>query len=61
MPPDFPVDQLNRVTFKDLGNGKTELTVTEYSWNEGQMFDMSRMGLEQTLDKLAMTFVKAGK
>jgi uncharacterized protein YndB with AHSA1/START domain len=56
MPPDFPQDQRNLVTFKDLGNGKTELTVTEYGWTEGQMMEMSRLGMEQCLDKMAAIF-----
>ena len=60
MPPDFPQDQRNLVTFKDLGNGKTELTVTEYGWTEGQMREMSKMGMEQCLDKMAALFARAG-
>jgi hypothetical protein len=36
MPPDFPQDLRNLVAFKDLGDGKTELTVTEYDWTVGQ-------------------------
>lgn len=54
MPADFPQDQLNTVAFKDLGNGKTEVTVTEYEWPMGQMMEMSRMGMEQCLDKMAV-------
>lgn len=53
MPPDFPIDQRHVFAFKALDGGKTELTVTEYGWTEGQMMEMSRMGMEQTLDKLA--------
>jgi hypothetical protein len=37
----------------DLGNGRTELTVTEYDWTVGQLMEMSKMGLEQCLDKMA--------
>src|SRR6266446_6551148 len=32
MPADFPQDLRNLVTFKDSGDGKTKLTVTEYDW-----------------------------
>jgi len=53
MPADFPQDQRQLITFKSLGDNKTELTVTEYGWTEGQMMEMSRMGLEQCLDKMA--------
>jgi len=56
MPPDFPQDQLNTVAFKALGAGKTEITVTEYGWTEGQMRELSQMGLEQCLDKMAAIF-----
>ncbi len=53
MPPDFPQDQRNLVTFKDLGGGQTELTVTEFGWTPGQMMEMGRLGQEQCLAKLA--------
>ena len=53
MPSDFPQDQRQLVTFKALGANKTELTVTEYDWTVGQMMEMSRMGMEQCLDKMA--------
>ncbi len=56
MPPDFPKDQPHSITFKSLGANKTELTVTEYGWSVGQMMDMSRMGMEQCLDKMAAIF-----
>jgi uncharacterized protein YndB with AHSA1/START domain len=59
MPADFPQDLCNLVTFKDLGGGKTELTVTEYDWTVGQMMEMSKMGLEQCLNKMAAIFAKA--
>ncbi len=36
-----------------LSTGKTELIAIEYGWTLGQMRDMSRLGLEQCLDKLA--------
>lgn len=52
MPPDFPQDMRTVVTFKAVG-GKTEMTVTEYDWTVGQMFDYSVAGLNQSLDKLA--------
>lgn len=58
MPADFPQDLRNLVTFKDLGNGKTELTVTEYGWTVGQMMEMSKMGMEQCLNKMAASFAK---
>jgi uncharacterized protein YndB with AHSA1/START domain len=53
MPPDFPQDQRHVVTFRDLGNEKTKVTVTEYGWPVGQMMKWSKMGMEQCLDKMA--------
>ena len=58
MPADFPQDLLNIVTFEDLGNGRTKLTVTEKDWPVGQMMEMSRMGEEQYLDKMAKALKK---
>jgi uncharacterized protein YndB with AHSA1/START domain len=58
MPPDFPRDQRHLVTFKDLGNGKTEMTVTEFDWTVGQMLSLSETGLNQCLDKMRATFAK---
>jgi uncharacterized protein YndB with AHSA1/START domain len=59
MPPDFPQDMLNRVTFEDLGGGETQLTVTEYGWTPGQMMELSRIGMEQCLDKMAASLAEA--
>jgi hypothetical protein len=56
MPPDFPRDQRHVVTFKDVGNGQTELTVTEHDWPVGHMMDLSELGLNQCLDKMAAIF-----
>ncbi len=55
MPPDFKEDLKTVVTFKDLGNGKTEMVVTEYDWDvSGQMSQFARMGLEQCMDKIGV-------
>jgi uncharacterized protein YndB with AHSA1/START domain len=53
LPPEMPNEMRHEVAFKDLGNEKTEVTVTEYGWTVGQLMEMSRMGLEQCLDKMA--------
>jgi len=52
MPADFPQDQLQVITFKDLGDSKTELTVTEYGWLPGKMMQMAKLGMEQCLAKM---------
>jgi hypothetical protein len=53
MPADFPQGIRNTVTFKPLGDSRTEITVTEYDWTVGQMMELSRLGMEQCLDKMA--------
>ncbi|MDB5090274.1 MAG: hypothetical protein JWR09_4268, partial [Mucilaginibacter sp.] len=55
MPPDFPVDIRTVVSFNDLGNNKTEMTVTEYA-DFGQMSHFAKLGLEQSLDKMVAIF-----
>jgi uncharacterized protein YndB with AHSA1/START domain len=57
LPPDMPEEVRNLVSFKPVGN-KTELTVTEFDWPVGQMMEMSKLGMEQCLDKMAATFGK---
>ena len=59
MPAGTPQDVRHLVTFKAVGDNKTELTVTEYDWTVGQMMEMSKMGMEQCLDKMAAIFAKA--
>lgn len=58
MPPDFPQDQRHVVTFTPLNDNQTEMTITEYGWTVGQMMEMSRMGMEQCLDKMAALFAR---
>jgi hypothetical protein len=59
LPPDFPRDQRHTVIFEALGDMQTKMTVTEYGWTAGRMMDLSRLGLEQCLDKMAATFGQA--
>lgn len=59
MPPDFPQDQRHAVTFKVLGDRKTEMTVMEYDWTVGHMREMAKTGLEQCLNKMAAIVAKA--
>lgn len=58
MPPDFPMDQRQVIAFEALPGDKTALTVTEYGWTVGQMMEFSRMGMEQSLDKLAAVLAR---
>jgi uncharacterized protein YndB with AHSA1/START domain len=58
LPPEMPKEVRHEVVFKELGKRKTEVTVTEYDWMVGKMMEMSKMGLEQCLDKMAALFGK---
>jgi uncharacterized protein YndB with AHSA1/START domain len=57
MPADFPEEIPSLLAFKRVGDPstglRTELTAIEYGWTLGQMREMSKLGLEECLDKLA--------
>lgn len=55
MPPDFPMNVRNTVTF-EVRDDETEMTVTEYGYTSDQWFNQSKTGLEQCLDKMAASF-----
>ncbi|HKR15295.1 MAG TPA: SRPBCC domain-containing protein [Pyrinomonadaceae bacterium] len=53
LPPGIPLDVPHVITFKALGNSKTEMTVSEYGYTSDQAVETSKAGLEQCLDKMA--------
>lgn len=55
MPPDFPDVVFTVVTFKDQGNGATEVTVTQHA-DMGKMTRNAKLGMEQSLDKIGRLF-----
>ncbi len=55
MPPDFPRDVATVVTLTPKGQ-QTEVTISEHTTTSQFMMDMSRMGLEQVMDKMGRTF-----
>lgn len=59
LPAGVPKEVLNVNTFKDLGNGKTELKITEHGYTSDRAHDISKAGLEQCLDKMAAILVEA--
>jgi len=61
LPPEFPRDTRTVVTFKDLGNGKTEMTVTQYNMPgaDTEMGKNAELGLNQSLDKMAKIFTNS--
>jgi uncharacterized protein YndB with AHSA1/START domain len=52
MPPGIPADVRHVITFKSVGDNKTEMTVTEYGYGSDQIVEMSKAGLIQCLDKM---------
>ena len=52
MPPDFPRAQRHVVRFEALGVGRTMVTFTEEGWPPIPLVELSRVGLEQCLDKI---------
>lgn len=58
IPSGVPKEVLNVNQFRDLGNGKTEITVTEYGYATDEAAEQSRLGLEQCLDKMESIFAK---
>ena len=56
LPVGVPPEVYNVNIFKDLGNGRTEMTIMEFGYTSEQALDLSRTGLEQCLDKLAKIF-----
>lgn len=59
LPPGMPDEVRHVITFEDLGNGKSRLTVTEQGYESDQIIELSKAGLEQCLDKMAAIFASA--
>ena len=53
MEADMPRAMRHTVTFKDLGNGKTEMTISEFGYPSDELVELSKAGLSQCLDKMA--------
>lgn len=53
LPPGIPPDVPHVITFKSVGNGKTEMTVNEYGYTTDMAVQTSKAGLEECLDKMA--------
>ncbi len=52
LPADIPAEVRHVVTFRPI-DGRTEMTVTEFGYPNEQIVAMSRMGMEQCLNKIA--------
>lgn len=53
LPADIPVPVRHVVTLAPRGEGGTQMSVTEYGYTSEATYRMSRLGLEQCLDKMA--------
>src|SRR5688572_26783743 len=53
LPPGLPKEVPHTVELKDLGGGRTEVTITESGYTDDDIVKMSEMGLAQCLDKMA--------
>jgi hypothetical protein len=58
MPPDLPQDVRPTVTLRAIDD-KTEVTITEYGYTSDRMLELSRVGLEEVLDKMLGISAKA--
>ena len=59
IPPGVPHEVRHVITFKAVGDNRTEMTVTEYGYTSDQAHDISKAGMEQCLDKMAASFATA--
>jgi uncharacterized protein YndB with AHSA1/START domain len=57
VPPGVPKEVRNVNVFTDAGDGRCDLTITEYGYATAEAAEMSRMGLEQCLDKMEALLV----
>jgi uncharacterized protein YndB with AHSA1/START domain len=56
VPPGVPYDVPHVITFETVGDGRTEMTVTEHGYTTEEARDLSKAGMEQCLDKMAAIF-----
>jgi uncharacterized protein YndB with AHSA1/START domain len=59
LPSEIPSAVRHVVSFKTRGDSQTEMTVTEYGYTSDQIFDISKVGLEQCLDKMEASLTTA--
>jgi uncharacterized protein YndB with AHSA1/START domain len=60
MPPGVPDDGEHLVTFDDLGDGRTEMTIIEHGYTTEDARNLSQAGLEQCVDKMEAIFAGPG-
>jgi uncharacterized protein YndB with AHSA1/START domain len=58
LPPTIPEEVRHVVTFTAIDESTTELTVHEYGYPDAQIVEISRAGMEQSLDKMATSLAR---
>ena len=58
MPPGIPDDGEHVVTFDDLGDGRTKMTMVEHGYTSEDARNLSQGGLEQCIDKMEAIFAR---
>ena len=58
MPPGVPYDVPHVIVFKAADDNRTEITVTEHGYTSEEARDLSRVGMEQCLDKMGAMFAE---
>ena len=58
MPPGIPKNVPHVIIFKDLGNNRTEMTVTEYGYTSADVVELSKSGMSECLDKMVEALTK---
>jgi uncharacterized protein YndB with AHSA1/START domain/predicted enzyme related to lactoylglutathione lyase len=56
IPPGVPRAVRHEITLRPVGDGRTELTVREFGYRTAEARDVSRVALEQCLDKMVAMF-----
>ena len=56
IPSGVPAEVPHVITFQALNGNQMELTVTEFGYTSDQAHDISKLGMEQCLDKMAAIF-----
>jgi uncharacterized protein YndB with AHSA1/START domain len=58
VPPGVPKEMRHLVSFKPLGGNKTEMTISEFGYTTEAARNISKLGMDQCLDKMADLFKK---
>lgn len=58
IPSGVPREVRHVISFRPLDENQTELTVTEYGYTVEEARDLSKLGMEQCLDKMAGIYIK---